>query len=98
KYLDEYDNLEDATKEAINYCHRHDILVEFLEKHGSGVLSMILTEWNTEDAIAFARQEEREEYSNETAKKLLAKGSSHEFVNEITGLDLETIKELSSIS
>ena len=99
KYLDEYDNLEDATKEAINYCHRHDILVEFLEKHGSGVLSMILTEWNTEDAIAFARQEEREEAWKEKqtiARNLLAEGSTLEFTQKITGIDLETIKQLSS--
>ncbi|MCL2800297.1 MAG: hypothetical protein FWD28_00880 [Treponema sp.] len=63
---------------------------------------MILTEWNTEDAIAFARQEEREEAyklkDNETAKRLLAEGSTLEFTQKITGLDLETIRELSSAS
>ncbi|MCL2800310.1 MAG: Rpn family recombination-promoting nuclease/putative transposase [Treponema sp.] len=110
KYLEEYGNLEDATKEAINYCHRHDILVEFLEKHGSGVLGMILTEWNTEDAIAFAREEGREDgfergvekgskHEKQTiARNLLSEGSTLEFTQKITGLDLETIKGLSSAS
>ena len=39
------------------YCSKHDILKEYLEIHGSEVLNMILTEWNTEDAIAYAREE-----------------------------------------
>jgi len=53
---------------------------------------MILTEWNTEDAIAFARKEEREEI----ARNALTKGFSTEDVHEITGLDFETIQELSA--
>jgi len=57
----ELGNLDDAIKEAIKYCSRHDILTEFLEVHGSEVHNMILEEWNTEDAIAFAREEGRED-------------------------------------
>jgi hypothetical protein len=57
----EADSLEEAVKKAIIYCQNHDILKEFLEIHASGVLNMILTEWNTEDAITFAREEGREE-------------------------------------
>jgi len=68
---------------------------------------MILTEWNTEDAIAFARNEGREEgmeegwekgreASNiEIARKALAEGASFEFVQKITGLDLEAVQGLS---
>ena len=59
---------------------------------------MILTEWNTEDAIAFARNEGREEgweASNiEIARKALAEGASIEFVQKITGLDLEAVQGL----
>ena len=58
-------NLEPAIQEAIKYCERHDILKGFLEIHGSEILNMILTEWNTEDAIAFAREEGREEGRDE---------------------------------
>ena len=67
---------------------------------------MILTEWNTEDAVAFARNEGREEgieigqekalmvRNIEIARNLLAKGSTPEFVSEITGLSLEEIAKL----
>jgi len=63
---------------------------------------MILTEWNTEDAIAFARNEGREEgwekgreASNiEIARKALTEGVSLEIVQKITGLDLEAVQGL----
>ena len=70
---------------------------------------MILTEWNTEDAIAFDKEEGRGEGREEglekgreegreekrtIARNLLAKGSTLEFVSEITGLSLEEIGKL----
>jgi len=67
---------------------------------------MILTEWNTEDAIAFAKEEGRgeglqrgreegeEKASIKIARNLLAKGSAPEFVSEITGLPLGEIGKL----
>jgi predicted transposase/invertase (TIGR01784 family) len=103
-------NLEEAVEKAIKYCSKHGILREYLEKHGSEVLNMILTEWNTEDAIAFAREEGREEGRDEglikgleqgkkkekleIAMNLLAEGVTQEFAQKITGLDLEIIQEL----
>jgi predicted transposase/invertase (TIGR01784 family) len=105
-YWEELGNLEAGVKEAIKFCSRHGILNEFLEIHASEVLNMILTEWNTEDAIAFAREEALEEglekglekgldeRNKAIAMNLLAKGSTLEFVQEITGLDLKTIKKL----
>jgi len=108
-YKNELGNLEEAIKKAITYCHRCDILTEFLEIHGSEVLNMILTEWNTEDAIAFAREEGKEMGREEErekgekklfqekltiAKNLLAKGSTPEFTSDITGLSTEEIAKL----
>jgi len=55
---------------------------------------MILTEWNTEDAIAFAREEAREIEKTEIAKNLLANGSSAEFIQKITGLTSEEVEKL----
>ncbi|MCL2480858.1 MAG: hypothetical protein FWF38_04010, partial [Spirochaetaceae bacterium] len=49
-------------------------LAEYLKTHGSEVLNMILTEWNTEDAIAFARKEEREEALQEGHEQGRAEG------------------------
>ena len=102
----ELGDLEEGTKKAIKYCHKHDILKEYLEIHGSEVLNMILTEWNTEDAIAFARDEGLEEGREkgreegrtvekiEIARNLLAEGSTVELVQKITGLTTEEIEKL----
>jgi len=101
-FYKETGNLEEAIKEAVKYCQSCDILKEYLEIHGPEVLNMILTEWNTEDAIAFAREEGREdgrsegraEEKFEIACNLLAKGSTLEFVQEVTGLSQDEIKKL----
>ena len=71
---------------------------------------MILTEWNTEDAIAFAREEGREEgremglekgrqegredEKRTIARNLLAEGSPLDFVQKITGFSPEEIEKL----
>ena len=95
----ELGNLEEGIKKAIKYCSRSGILREYLEIHGSEVLNMILTEWNMDDALAFAREEGweegREEGKLEIAKNLLAENTSHEFIQKITGLDIKIIQELS---
>ena len=94
----ELGDLEEAVKEAITYCSNHDILKEHLQIYGSEVLNMILTEWNTEDAIAYARKEGHEEGRSdeklEIAQDALAKGYTIEVVQDITGLDIEVINKL----
>ena len=59
---------------------------------------MLYTEWNWDDALAVAREEGQEEGMEksrlEIARNLLVKGSTPEFVHDITGLDIETIKNL----
>jgi len=73
---------------------KHDILKEFLKLHAGEVLSMLYTELNLDDAIAVAREEAREDEKLEIARNLLAEGAAHEFIQRITGLDIETIKNL----
>jgi len=87
-------NKEEAVKKAIKYCEKHDILKEFLKLHAAEVLGMLFTEWNLDDAIAVAREESREEEKLIIARNLLSKGSSLEFVQEITGVDIDTLKGL----
>jgi predicted transposase/invertase (TIGR01784 family) len=41
------------------------------------------------------RQEGREEAKEDTARNALAKGFTPEIISEITGLDIETIRQLS---
>jgi len=83
-YWKETGDFEEAIKKAIKYCEKHDILKGYLQIHGSEVLNMILTEWNTEDAIAFAREEGREDG--------LEKGREEIFKLLELGLSLEEIK------
>jgi len=53
--------LPKAIRLAIKTCLNKNILVNFLEEHGSEVENMLLTEWNLADAIEVAKEEEREE-------------------------------------
>ncbi|MDR1178005.1 MAG: Rpn family recombination-promoting nuclease/putative transposase, partial [Spirochaetaceae bacterium] len=50
EYEKELGDKEEAMKAAIKYCREHDILKEFLERHSSEVMNMLLTEWNWDDA------------------------------------------------
>ena len=60
---------------------------------------MLFTEWNLEDAMAVryeegledGKEEGRIDEKLEIARNLLAEGSTPEFVQKITGLDLEMI-------
>ena len=97
--------VDKAVREAVKYCERHGILNGFLEIHGSEVLNMILTEWNTEDAIAFAREEGKEMGREEGLQKgeekgrieekfviahnLKAAGISADIILQTTGLNME---------
>jgi predicted transposase YdaD len=89
---------EDAMKKAVIYCRDHDILKEFLEKNSSEVMNMLLTEWNFDDAkqVWFEEGMEKGRVSEqkEIARNALAEGASIEFVQKITGLDMDTIKSL----
>jgi len=110
EYKEKMGNLEEAIKEAIKYCHKHDILKEYLEIYGSEVLNMLYTEFNIEDAKEVWQEEAHEKGREEgreegreagrteeklgIARNLLIRGETPDFVQEITGLDLETIQSL----
>ena len=51
----------EAFKKAVKYCQKHDILKEFMELHATEVLSMLMTEWNWDDALAVRYEEGMEE-------------------------------------
>jgi predicted transposase/invertase (TIGR01784 family) len=89
---------EEAMQSAIKYCIDNNILKSFLETQGSEVLNMLLTEWNIEEAKEVwweeGRGEGREEGIMEIARNALAEGASIEFVQKITGLDLEVIEHI----
>ena len=102
EYRSSKKTLEESIELAVEYCLGKGILVDFIKKHSSEIHSMLYGEYRIEDEIAVVKRETWEECSktknNETAKKLLAEGSTLEFTQKITGLDLETIKKFSSTS
>jgi len=95
---------EEAITKAAVYCRNHDILKEFLERHASEVINMLMTEWNMEDALAVryeegieaGKEDGKEEEKIIIAKNLLSAGSSYDFINKITGLDADTIIKISA--
>ena len=110
EYEKEGYSLEEAIRKAVIYCRDHDILKEFLEKNASEVMNMLMTEWNWDDALAVRFEEGLEEgmekgreegmekgranEQREIARNALAEGASVEFVQKITGLDMEAIEKL----
>jgi len=57
-------------------------------------MSMLMTEWNWDDALAVRYEEGMEKGREEIARNALAEGASIEFIRKITGLDMDTIKSL----
>lgn len=106
----EYEKLgagkEEAFRGAIEYCLEHGVLKEFFEKNSSEVINMLYAEWNIDDYGAVRFEEGREEGRGEgreeglmagreeAARKALVEGATMEFVQRITGLDIEIIKAL----
>ena len=86
--------LEKAVKLTVKYCIKKNILKKYLQKNSSEVYNMIFGEYDREMDIAVNREEAREEEKLIIAKNLLKKGSTPEFVNEVTGLPPEKIKNL----
>ena len=76
------------------------------------VMNMLITEWKMEDALAVRYEEGmedglergiekgiergRDEGREDIARNALAKGVPLELIHDITGLDMDTIKNLSS--
>ena len=91
---------EESMKKAIVYCCNNDILKGLLEENSSEVLNMLMTEWNWDDAkqVWFEEgfEEGHEKGIETTARNALAKGFAFDVIQEITGLDIETIKILSN--
>jgi len=96
--------LEKSIKSVIEYCIENNILKNYLKEHGSEVVKMIFGdgEYDRDMDIAVNRREAWEDGLEEgmekekliIAKNLLDKGSTPEFVHEITGLASEKIKEI----
>jgi len=88
-------NLKEAVVKAVRYCRDHEILKEFLEQNATEVMNMLINEWKMEDALAVRFEEGMEKEREDIARNALVEGASIEFIQKITGLDIEKIKSLS---
>ena len=57
--------LDEAIREAVLYCEKHNIMQPFLITHASEVENMLTTEWNWEDARRIWKEEDREDFLEE---------------------------------
>jgi hypothetical protein len=88
--------LEEAVSAAVKWCVSNNVLKDFMLIHGSEVISMLVTEWNWDTALEVRERDGLEKGKKETAKNALKEGALVEFVQKITGLDIETIKGLAA--
>jgi hypothetical protein len=102
--------LEEAVKNAIDYCIDNNVLSQFLIEHSSEVRNMLNTEWNWDDAKRVWQEEAREGALEEgiergrvegieegvisVARKALRRGMPILEVQDITGLSLDIIESL----
>ena len=54
-------SLKEAVRKTVQYCKKHDILKELMEKHAKEIMSMLTTEWNWDTAKRVWQDEAREE-------------------------------------
>jgi len=76
---------DEALKKAVQYCRKHDIMKEFLEKHAKEIMNMLTTEWNWDTAKEVWQEETREETRKEDRQYFL------EMLEQ--GLKVEEIRE-----
>ncbi len=64
----------EALKEAVGWCREENILASFMKERSEEIMSLMLEEWNIEDAIKYNREEGREEGMKEGMKKGIQEG------------------------
>ena len=105
-----FKNLNDSIQAAIDECIKHNILREYLLKHGKGVADMLLEEFTQEDAVNLAREEGlekglekglktglktgREETRESVAKRMLSLDLSLDIVAKCTELGIAELEAL----
>jgi hypothetical protein len=104
--LDEKTITRIALRKAMQDCKDKNLLVDFWDNLSPEEVNMLGFEWDMNIALEVEREESyekgriegreegREDEREEIARNALAEGASVEFVQKITGLDLETIKNL----
>jgi hypothetical protein len=84
-------NRDKAVAKAIEDCAKQGILVEFLEKHGGNVMSMLYADWNIDDFGAVRWEEGKEEGLLKGAQTMLEFGNPPELIAERLNLPLDKV-------
>jgi len=84
--------LREAVKKTVQYCKKHDILKELIDKHAKEIMSMLTTEWNWDTAKRVWQDEAREEGREEGIGVGLAQGREEIFKLFEQGLSVDEIK------
>jgi len=85
-----YNDYDKSVRDAIEYCIANDILADFLKKNGGKIVSVLLTEYNEDDA----KEVWWEEKAIELAKKMLTYGDPIKKIIDFTGLSHDEIRRL----
>ena len=96
-------SLDEAVKKAIHKCAEDGIMETYLDLRGSEVRNMLLTEWNMDDALKYAKVEGKEEGLAEGEAKGLAEGKAEERRASATrmkanGIELSLIAKCTELS
>ncbi|GHU22890.1 hypothetical protein FACS1894172_07750 [Spirochaetia bacterium] len=76
---------------AIEYCKKHDILVDFWKGLSNEEVNMLASEWNLEDALAVTREEGIEEGIEIGERKIIELLRNGKTLDEIIGIiDIDT--------
>ncbi|MDR0851852.1 MAG: hypothetical protein LBN36_05110 [Clostridiales Family XIII bacterium] len=94
--------LENAVKEATDYCISRGLMAEYLEAHISEVKHMILEEYDFDEHMKVLAEEVREETweeasidkAEDVARKMKDENIAIEVIARTTGLSVEKIKLL----
>ena len=84
----------EAINRAVEDCVNENILIEFLQKYGGEIVSILNMEWNMDDAKRVWIEEAKETRSEEIAEKMLLKNKSLDEIIEFSGLSKEKVLEL----
>jgi len=97
EFMDKYNDLLKAIREAVKYCQEHDILKEYLEKHGTEVINMLFYKYNQELEREVIREEAFEDGLQEGKAEGLAEAQTKDreyFLSLLDqGLSVEEIKQ-----
>ena len=84
-----------AIRKAIQDCRDRNLLVDYWDNLTMEEIAMLGSEWDLSTALEVEREEGREEGREEVAQNMLRKGFSCEQAADLSGLDIEKVKELS---